>query len=286
MNPLTQRQIEFNARSRDGWDVFGLHRDKVTALLRTVPVVAKLRLCVLGAGNCNDLDLATLLHTFQEIHLVDLDAEALTHGVARQGLENNPAVRTHGGLDVTGVFDELAGWSPQTVLRDEDLRACMERPVRMLAATLSGPFDVVASTCLLSQLVLSVVRTVGEAHPRFLEAIQAIRAGHLRLLANLVAPGGTGVLITDVVSSDTFPPLGSVPDASLPQVLAKLIADHNFFHGVNPAVLARFFRTDPVVAPQVTALEMVPPWLWDLGPRVYAVCALTFRIRGDPPSKT
>ena len=80
--------------------------------------------------------------------------------------------------------------------------------------------------------------------------------------------------------------LGSVADASLPQVLAKLIADHNFFHGVNLAVLAQFFRTDPVVAPHVTALEMVPPWLWNLGPRVYAVCALTFRIRGDSLSKT
>src|SRR2546427_6062344 len=117
MNPLARRQIEFNAGSRDTWDLFRPHRDWVTGLLQPALTAITPRVCVLGAGNCNDLDLATLLHTFQEIHLVDLDAEALTHGVARQGLENNPAVRTHGGLDVTGMFDELAGWSPQTVLR-------------------------------------------------------------------------------------------------------------------------------------------------------------------------
>jgi hypothetical protein len=30
------------------------------------------------------------------------------------------------------------------------------------------------------------------------------------------------------------------------------------------------------VAPQVAKLEMIQPWLWDLGPRVYGVCALRF----------
>jgi hypothetical protein len=132
---------------------------------------------------------------------------------------------------------------------------------------------------LLSQLVGCVVRTAGESHPRFLEALRAVRAGHLRLLADLVAPGGAGVLIADVVSSDTAPALASAQERLLPGLLAGLIQQRNFFHGVNPAVLGSFFRTDPVVAEQVTDLEGVPPWLWDFGPRVYLVCAVTFRKR-------
>ena len=35
------------------------------------------RLCILGAGNTNDLDLAALLSTHREVHLVDIDSESL-----------------------------------------------------------------------------------------------------------------------------------------------------------------------------------------------------------------
>jgi hypothetical protein len=37
-----------------------------------------------GAGNCSDIDLARLLDRFEQVHLVDLDSEAVIHGVAAQ----------------------------------------------------------------------------------------------------------------------------------------------------------------------------------------------------------
>ena len=46
---------------------------------------------------------------------------------------------------------------------------------------------------------------------------------------------------------------------------------------LHPAVLASVLRTDPVLATQVTAVQVVGPWRWNLGPRVYAVVALTWR---------
>jgi hypothetical protein len=274
---LGEHSIRDNAASRDSWEVFRSHRTRVTELLKGAAGSRDSRLCVLGAGNCNDLDLGSLLEVYREIHLVDLDAEALAGGVGRQGYKDGPAVRIHGGVDVTAMLETLAGWSPATSVRDEDLNALVQGPVRSLAAAPPDPFETVASTCLLSQLIASVVRALGEGHPRFLEAIQAVRTGHLRLLSHLVAPGGSGLLLSDLVSSETFPSLGSVPDESLSPVLAHLIHQGNFFHGLNPAVLASFFRTDPVVAPQVAELELVRPWLWDLGPRLYAVYALKFR---------
>src|SRR5581483_1440119 len=104
---------------------------------------------------------------------------------------------------------------------------------------------------------------------RFVPLLQALRTGHLRLLADLVAPGGAGVLVTDIVSSDSFPALPSVPVASLPGTLTELLRAGNFFHGLNPGVLATFFRTDQVVAPQVARLHTAAPWLWDFGSRTY-----------------
>ncbi len=284
MGELAEQQIRNNADSRGLWDVFRPHREKVTRLLLAPAARGPSRLCVLGAGNCNDLDLAALVAAYREVHLVDLDADALADGVRRQGLSGSFALRQHAGVDVTGALDVLAGWSPKAAIVDEAIAACVENPLRRVLPSLPGPFDVAASTCLLSQLIGCVVRTVGEAHPRFVAALQAIRAGHLRLLADLTAPGGVAVLITDVLSSDTYPSLAGVGESQLPTLLPELARRRNLFHGVNPAVIASFLQADPVVAPQVAALERAGPWLWDFGPRVYLVVAWIVHKRSAPVS--
>jgi hypothetical protein len=227
------------------------------------------------------VDLNALLRTQRAVHLVDLDAEALARGVAQQGLTDSPRVHRHGGIDLTGMLDVLAAWSPFTTIQTAEVARCVEEPSRRMRSALPGRFELVASTCLLSQLIHAVVHTVGERHPRFLELVQAIRAGHLRLFTRLIAPGGVGVLITDIVSSDSYPALGSVAETELPHLLAKLIRERNFFHGVNPVVLASLFRTDPVLSSQVAGLELIRPWLWNLGPRWYAVCALKMWTEGE-----
>jgi hypothetical protein len=283
MNALTQRQIRFNNNSRDCWESFTQHRRNVTELLRGATAAGTSRLCVLGAGNCNDLDLKLLLGCHREVHLVDLDGEALAQGVARQGLATHPALHRHGNIDLSGMLGTLAGWSPTAAPGPADLATCMEEPLWRLRSTLPGPFDVVASTCLLTQLLGVLTVTVGEGHPRFLELLQAIRAGHLRLLTGLIGPGGSGVLITDIVSADSFPALTSVTEAALPGILPRLIQQRNFFHGVNPAILTALFRTDPVLASQVAELQPLPPWRWQLGARLYAVWAIKVRRNGDTP---
>ncbi|HEY7155491.1 MAG TPA: hypothetical protein VH575_16125 [Gemmataceae bacterium] len=285
MNRLNQRSIQDNKESDGAWETFGAHRCKLTELLRVTPNRSPQRLCVLGAGNCNDLDLKVLLNSYQELHLVDLDGEALARGVQRQGLSDSSAVHHHGGIDITGVLEIVDSWSPGNPISDTDLASCVDAPAASVLPMHPRPYDVVASTCLLSQLIRGVVMSAGESHPRFLQAVQAVRAGHLRLLAGLVAGGGLGLLITDLVSSESYPALGTVPENLLPGVLARLIQEHNFFHGLNPGVLASFFRSDPVVAPQISKLELIQPWLWDLGSRVYGVCALRFLKANHMPAE-
>jgi hypothetical protein len=278
VSDLIGRQREFNQESRDRWESFAGHREKVTRLLGSGVAPATGRLCVLGAGNCNDLGLATLLETYREVHLVDLDAEALAAGLRRQSVATHPGLHQHGNFDVTGMLDVMSTWSPQARIDPTDVAACADVPVQSIAPLLPGPFEVVVSTCLLSQLILYLVHTVGEGHPQFLMLLQSVRAGHLRLLTHLVAPGGTAILITDVVSSETVPTLGSVPDAALSGLLARLIRERNFFHGVNPAVLDTLATHDPVLRTHKLNQETLSPWRWDLGPRLYLVSAMRYRI--------
>ena len=272
LNSLVESQLENNEASRNYWDAFADHRKRVMALLQKKSPRDRARICILGAGNCNDLDLASLLPAYDEIHLVDLDKYALSEGVAHQGVTNATALRLH-EVDLTASLGVMAQWSPIAAIGDTDVAACAERPVQSVSGKLPGPFEIVASTCVLSQLIETVTQSVGVAHPRFLELIQAVRIGHLRLLMHLVAPGGAGVLISDVVSSDTVPALGAISDKELPGAVVKLLKARNFFHGVNPAIVTPLFKTDPILSPQITELQVARPWRWNFGSRLYIVYA-------------
>jgi hypothetical protein len=278
MDDAVMRQARFNHESRDQWDGFARHRREVSALLGAGKPGGSTRLCVLGAGNCNDLDLGALVAAHREVHLVDLDAGALERGAGRQGLADSAGLHRHGGLDVTGMLDAIAGWSPLAPIADRDLAALVEWPSRRVGLALPGPFDLVASTCLLSQVVGNASHSLGEAHPRFADAVRAIRLGHLRLLAHLASPGGRIVLVTDVVSSDREPALASVPEGSLAGLLTRLTRRGGLIHGVNPAELLSVFRSDPVLATRVVSLAATPPWLWKLHDRLYLVLAITIRV--------
>jgi hypothetical protein len=278
MNDPRARQLSLNATSHPLWDAFAGHRRKVTELLTGGAEPSRSRLCVLGAGNCNDLDLPALLAAHREVHLVDLEAEALNRGSERQGVAGDPNLQRHGGVDVTGVIDSVAEWTPRGTVHPETIAAMAEDPARRVAAALPGPFDLVASTCLLTQIIGAAFHPVGAAHPQFLALVRATRTGHLRLITALTAPGGRAILITDITSSDALPALATLSEASLPGLLPALARDRNFFHGVNPAVLQSLFREDPILAARASELETIPPWRWDLRFRLYLVWALRFRL--------
>jgi hypothetical protein len=111
----------------------------------------------------------------------------------------------------------------------------------------------------------------------------AVRTGHIRLMVRLLRPGGHGVLVTDVVSSDTAPAMVNATDAELPRLLGEAIAKRNFFTGVNPASLVAAIHTDPWLATAVTELSLSGPWRWQVAPsRAYLVVALTFRRAPEP----
>lgn len=266
MHRLAQLQHDHNVQTADGWERFAEHRRRVTQILCREPGG---RLCVLGAGNCNDLDLAALAEAYEEVHLVDLDEDALRKAVARQQPPHPDRVHLH-GCEVTGILDQLADWTPHSAARESEVDSAIKAALAV-AAPLSLQSSHVASICLLSQLIHSLVLSLGETHPKFVELMSALRLRHLQLLGELTLPGGRATLVSDVVSSDTCPAIKSVTDEQVAPLVRQAIDQRNFFHGTNPAVIVQTLRTDAVLAPLVRDLELIPPWRWDLGPRTYAV---------------
>jgi hypothetical protein len=278
MNRLASTHVHLNRSTSDNWESFAGHRDTLTELiLKTTP--ARGRVCILGAGNCNDIDLARLLESCAEVHLVDLDEEALRRGVERQCVSGQAGLHLHGNVDVTACLDDMTGWSSRTTLTDADVQRCVTAPSEIVTSLLPAPFDAVVSACLLSQVIDSVVEALEERHPRFIGAVQAVRLGHLRLLARLIAPAGSGILCTDIVSSDTVPELATVAPGELFTTLRRLVEAQNFFHGLNPAVLDSVLRTDPALQAQIAEIGYRAPWLWHQRDRCYAVLAATMRKR-------
>jgi hypothetical protein len=278
MDRLGQRQVAFNATSRDHWEVFAEHRQSLTRVLARGATAGQSRLCVLGAGNANDLDLPALLAAYHEVHLVDIDAQALAHGAARQGVAGHPRLQLFGGVDVTAALGVLSDRTPTSELGPADLDALAAWPASRVTQILPDGFDRVASTCLLSQILETAAHALGRDHPQRDAVETALVAGHLRLLARLAAPGGEVVLIAEVASSDMFAKLSDVSGDELDRLLTDLRRTRNHFRGVHPRQLLAALRADPAVGPLVVAAAPIAPWRWRLHDRTYLVGAIRFRL--------
>ena len=275
MNPLFEEEFRFNHTSRPSWETCQQHRNTVTRYLKRLSPVQGNRLCVLGAGNCNDLDLNQLLQVYGEIHLVDLDQSALEYALEAQNLSEASGVFCHVG-DLTGVGEQLAELSRDENSSEPLLDEVLEKLSGSTPLELPGPFDVVCSTCILSQLILQAIHAIGETHPRFEQLMQTVRAQHYRTILELITPGGAGLIVSDFVSSESAADLKQVPDFQFTQYLSQLLSSRNFFHGVHPGVLFAQLQGKAPLAKQVCNLEMLPPWRWDLGMRQYAVAGIRF----------
>ncbi len=279
MDTLSEEQFRRNELSRSAWDLYQPHRERVTQLLlQMAPAGKSSELCILGAGNCNDVDLNRLLEVVGRIHLVDLDANSLRGGLAAQQLGDDSHIELHGDVDLTGTFTELAQLSPSSTI--ETVADLATRLPQLTPFELPGRCDVVASIGLLSQLVELAAKCVGTAHAGFLRLTQALRTQHFRQLFELTKAGGQVLLISEIVSSDTAPEILSVPESQLAALTTRLINANNFFSGLNPGILLQSLQTDERIAPQLQSLQIADPWLWPFVARTYVCCAIMARSNG------
>ena len=284
MDALSAEQYRRNELSRSAWDLYQPHRDHVTELLLSlVAPGSNPELCILGAGNCNDVDLNRLLSVVRRVHLVDLDADALLAGVAAQHLAGDARIELHGRVDLTGAINQLVDLSPSA--DPEVVAELASRLANLVPFRLPNRCELVASIGLISQLVELAVKTVGTAHPQFLRLTQALRTQHLRLLFELTKPDGKVMLTSEIVSSDTAPEILREPESQLPQVITQLLNASNFFTGLHPGILLQSLQTDERIASQLKSVRLTTPWLWPFVARTYACCAILAQRQHAPASE-
>jgi hypothetical protein len=267
----------FNRNSAEHWELFASHRERMTALVREH---GGGRLGVLGAGNLNDLALDQLVGVFDEIHLVDLDKEALGRARARQSAQVLPALTLHAPVDVTGSLHRLRSFAKREPTEAE-LDALILGPAEATLPRLPAPFDCVLSSCLLGQIMHSCRVAMGESQYLGMVA-QAAVAGHLRLLGRLCRPGGTAVLVTDTVSSETYPLVELWGERPPLELLAHLEESDNIFSGTGATFVRQLIKREEHVKTLFeTPPRLVEPWLWRLGNEVTLLAyALVLRRTG------
>jgi hypothetical protein len=283
---VRQMHAQGNQRSRDDWDLYGGHRARLTGTLcalgdRLGLAADDSRLVLLGAGNCNDVELPVLAGRFGTIHLVDIDGAAIERARQRQPAELRGRIQLHGGVDLTGLLDRLDRWRS----RPPDGAALEQATGDGVAAIVGAPglpvgrADLAVSCCLMSQLGWSLEAALTgasdggarggapaddpEAEVVSLELRLAMIAVHLRTLAALARPGGAALLASDIVSSDLYP-IDELPaDADLKALAAELIAQQQVVYaGANPLLVSRVLRRDAVLKPAFAPVEVLDPWLW------------------------
>jgi hypothetical protein len=273
---LADIHVDNNSRSAGSWDLYAEHRQKLTELVAAHG--PRRRVAILGAGNCNDLDLAALAKSFEEIHLADLDPAALARALRRQTTPTRRRLFTHAGRDLSGLVSRLPFWRRRAPDLETLARAAPTAAAHVVAQ-LPGPFDVVVSDCFLSQIAWTCFRALGEG--ALLTAVLDVAvAAHLRTLVALTRPGGRCLLVTDVVSSESQPLERLLPRADPGAVLRDLDRRSELFTGTSPSLAHVMLTADPDLVREVEDVSVIAPWLWDVTPRrKLLVCALAFGRR-------
>jgi hypothetical protein len=225
-----------------------------------VPEARGQRICVLGAGNCNDLDLKWLCGAYAEVHLVDIDRPALERAVARQGVANSAPIRLHAPVDLTGIAEVTASWKGRAVSEGEVAQAVKVagEPADAIAG---GGFDVVVSPCVLSQLLVGVRDLVGKDHRGWPALKAALTARHMATLVGQTRPDGRGVMVVDLTSTRVVPGLDRAAEGEVADLFRMCIREGKCFRGLEPVEVGKALRGQAGAG----RVAVSAPWLWHLG---------------------
>ena len=272
-----------NKESRSFASYFANHRAQLTEQILAL-ASSKGRLCLLGAGNCLDVDLARLAEKFDEVHLVDIDQDAVRFAKSRLTPLLAAKLFLHAPLDLSGLNSCISDWrdmktTPEAFISfPNDTSATISR-------LLPGPFDTVVSCCLVSQILLTFRLALGEQHRLFQAGLITLLVTHLKVMRELIHNQGQVLLVTDVSSNQicTQQELNEIEKNSFvhaEQLLDDLARKNKLFNYLDPKLLTTLVQQDPSLS---ESSELSPPqkiWLWRNGPQrtflVYA-CLLTPR---------
>jgi hypothetical protein len=279
-HPLVAGQLGNNQDTRLAWQQFSGHRLKVMNLIKAARHEDAASIAILGAGNCNDLDLFELADAFPAVHLFDLDAEAIEYGIASQGVVHRQNIHRHAPFDVTGCLQLLAPYFGRPLTQAE-FQALLEAFLSSRAPATGDTYDVVVSDCILSQII-STLGQLKLTQEQLVSLTLAVRYQHLRTLLDWLRPAGRLVFITDVVSSDTLPELPRLRETEWLPALRQCLQTANFITGLNPEMVSNMLQTEPYFRQHEVNYRFIAPWRWDISDnRAYLVyaCLISFANR-------
>ena len=297
---LVRSERDANQRTRDCWEAYTSHRQRITELVsdaaRGVPM--RPSLCVLGPGNLNDLDLVAVLREFATVDLVDCDADAVQAAVNRQlkRSDSGARVRIHPSTDLSGVgFTDGACTLSRTTDIDSKLirrlaeaspplgdNEALRRRNEPYGALLSSKYDVVASTCVLSQLVRRIHEDLqgDEAIERSVRRL--VIDNHLKLVAALLKDNGRGLVVTDMAGSAAgAPEIAAAAESDIEELGNCLIQQRRYYSDLSPRELIDV-TAGAELAQHITPARATSFWRWKISDDVQYVCyALDFIRRSD-----
>lgn len=273
---VRQAQREMNFRAPDASDWYTPHRRRLMDELPRVPG----DLCVFGAGNCADIDLEYLAKRFDQIHLVDLDADAIERSRDRQPKAVRERIVLHGERDLSGILPQLDEWA-ERFPTDAELQHASLGAAHALLQGIGRPFDVTLSTCVLSQLVLPFQDTWVMTEDEWGKLSACATAVHLATLFGATRSGGSGFMAFDVVSSDHLPALidyRNRPAEELQAFVDEQVASQQVALTPAPAELLRQL-TESGLGAALAGARITLPWLWDIKSAHQLVYGLGFQRR-------
>src|SRR6266542_2885262 len=255
-----QAELEAHNRSNENnWRDFESHRLRLSRLLAELG--GEGGICVLGAGNCDDLDVDLLANAFGEVHLVDFDGAALRRGLARAGASAGATIVLHEGIDLTGLLDTIASWGD-----DENAqKIAMSAAARAIAEKIGRTFRVVLSSGIINQLCVPFYRVLARRPPEWAEFMRGLGEVYLCTIALLTRAGGSGVLVGDALycTRDAHDAASPAPHwDSLPPEFEERIRGGPMLLR-NPQFLLTLLH-DPALASLVERPEISQPWLWNV----------------------
>lgn len=276
---VTERQraeSRGNSWGKGDWELYEQHRIHQTdAVIAQAPAGAKV--CFLGAGNCNDLDLERLAKHLGELHLVDIDIKALQRATARQTPETAAKLKLHGGIELTGLLARLSEKS-RPLSTFSEIEAALAPATESVLEQLPRNFDLAVSCCVATQLYFGLNRAVAPSDPMLVSIRHAGLVVHLRTLAHLVKPGAPVLLVNDVLSTESYPVDELAADPDLIQKVEELSSQIAVFEGGSPIVVRRILRRDTALRQLLEAPRITAAWLWT-GPRERTYLVYSLRLQ-------
>jgi hypothetical protein len=168
--------MAINRGTADHWTLSSSHRARTTDL--TLAALAQHpsgSLCLVGAGNCNDVSLPDLAPRATEVHLVDIDGSALQRGLARAMADGKSSSLRGRNPFVLHPSTELTGVVPLFGQCSMSASTIAERAIEGPGLSIGQPFDVIVSTSVLTQLLSLAVVALGQLHTQLSNVMLAIR---------------------------------------------------------------------------------------------------------------